>query len=286
MAQKRGTAVDLQKKVLPLFPEAVSKICSLVPGKNRLTISVLLDIDTTGSIVEFAIKPTIISVDHQFTYQEVQSLIGETDKVPKKLLSVKDILKDVFFNLSPLVKARRLQRGGLEITTPKVPNLFQDEGRLGVILVDSTLPVRSLLTELTILAGKVVAEHLQALEVPGIYCTQLEPDIEELEDLLKLGNNLGLQLDLDTEGEITSQDYQRLTEQFAKSPEVMVLNYLLQNTFKPIKYTAKPGKHFGLAYTDGYTHCLSPGQRYIDLLIQRILKAVFETWKRSPSQSS
>jgi ribonuclease R len=276
VAQKRGTAVDLQKKVLPLLPEAVSNLCSLIPGKDRLTISVLLNIDTEGSIVEYAIKPTIICVDRQFTYREVQSLIGDTEKVSKTLLPVKELLTDLFFNLSPLVKARRLQRGGLEINTLKVPNLFQDEGRLGAILVDSTLPVRSLLTELTILAGKVVSEHLQALEVPGIYCTQLEPDVEELEDLLKLGNNLGLQLELDTEGDITPQDYQRLTEQFAKSSEVMVLNYLLQATFKPIKYTTKPGKHFGLAYTDGYTHCLSPGQRYIDLLIQRILKAVVE----------
>jgi ribonuclease R len=275
-AQKRGTAVDLQKQILPLFPEAVSKICSLVPNQNRLTISVMLNIDATGSISEFAIQPTVISVDHQLTYQEVQSLLGESEKTDQKLQPVKDILHELFFTLSPLVKARRLERGGLEIVTPKIPNLFQDEGRLGVILVDSTLPVRSLLTELTILAGKVVAEHLQALEVPGIYCTQAEPDVEELEDLLKLGSNLGLQLDIDLEKDITSQDYQRLTEQFAKSSEIMVLNYLLQNTFKPIKYTTKPGKHFGLAYSDGYTHCLSPGQRYIDLSIQRILKAVFE----------
>jgi ribonuclease R len=276
VAQKRGTAVDLQKQILPLFPEAVSKICSLVPGKNRLTISVMLNIDATGSISEFAIQPSVISVDRQLTYQEVQSLIGESEKTDNQLQPIKDILHELFFTLSPLVKARRLERGGLEIVTPKIPNLFQDEGRLGVILVDSTLPVRSLLTELTILAGKVVAEHLQALEVPGIYCTQAEPDVEELEDLLKLGGNLGLQLDIDLEKDITSQDYQRLTEQFAKSSEIMVLNYLLQNTFKPIKYTTKPGKHFGLAYTDGYTHCLSPGQRYIDLSIQRILKAVFE----------
>ena len=30
-----------------------------------------------------------------------------------------------------------------------------------------------------------MAEHLQALELPGIYCTQAEPDVEELEDLIK-----------------------------------------------------------------------------------------------------
>jgi ribonuclease R len=276
VARKRGTAVNLRKKVLPLFPEKVTKLCSLVPGKNRLTISVTITINSQGNIVEYAIAPTVISVDHQLTYQQAQALLSEENKTAKNLAPVVSILQDLFFTLSPLVKAQRLQRGGLELTTPEIHSLYKDEGRVGAILSVSTLPVHSMLTELTILAGKVVAEHLQALDIPGIYCTQPEPDVEELEDLLKLGSNLGLQLNLNAEGGVTPQDYQRLTEQFATSSAVMVLNYLLQSTFKPVRYLTQPGKHFGLAYEDGYTHCISPGQRYIDLIIQRILKAVFE----------
>ncbi len=276
IARKRGIAVNLRKQVLPLFPEKVSKLCSLIPGKNRLAISVMITLDAQGNIVEYQIAPTVISVDHQLTYQETQELISGESKPDKKLASLVPMLSDLFFTLSPLVKAQRLQRGGLEVTTPEIHSLFKDEGRMGTILGVSALPVHSMLTELTILAGKVVAEHLQALELPGVYCTQAEPDVEELEDLIKLGNNLGLDLDLSVEETVTPQDYQRLTEQFNTSSAIMVLNYLLQTTFKPVKYLTKPGKHFGLAYEDGYTHCISPGQRYVDLIIQRILKAVFE----------
>jgi ribonuclease R len=276
VARKRGIAVNLRKQVLPLYPEKVSKLCSLIPGKNRLTISVIITLDSQGQIVEYTIAPTIIAVDHQLTYQETQALIGDDQKPAKKLAPLVSLLKDLFFTLSPLVKAHRLQRGGLEVNTPEIYSLYKDEGRVGTILNVASLPVHSMLTELTILAGKVVAEHLQALDLPGIYCTQAEPDVEELEDLIKLGTNLGLDLDLDVEDTVTSQDYQRLTEKFATSSAVMVLNYLLQSTFKPVKYFTKPGKHFGLAYEDGYTHCISPGQRYIDLVIQRILKALFE----------
>lgn len=261
---------------MPIFVEKVSKLCSLVPKKNRLTISIEITLDEQGKIIEYTIAPTVISVDHQLTYQQAQSLLGQQNEVKDDLATLLPVLNDLFFTLSPLVKAQRLQRGGLEIATPEIPSLYKDEGRLGTILAVSTLPVYSLLTELTILAGKVVAEHLQALDIPGIYCTQPEPDIEDLEDLIKLGSNLGLQIDLDAEEEITPQDYQRLTEQFAKSSETMVLNYLLQNTLKPIKYTVQPRKHFGLAYADGYTHCISPGQRYVDLTIQRSLKAIFQ----------
>jgi len=279
VARKRGTAVNLRKQVLPLFPEKVSKLCSLIPGKNRLTVSVTITIDPQGNIVEYTIAPSVISVDHQLTYQETQELISDEKKPGRKFAKVTPVLKDLFFSLSPLIKAQRLQRGGLEVITPEIDSLFKDEGRVGTIQNLGSLPVLSMLTELTTLAGKVVAEHLQALELPGIYCTQAEPDVEDLEDLLKLGSNLGLELDVNVEESVTSQDYQRLTEQFSTSSAVMVLNYLLQGTFKPVKYLTEPAKHFGLAYDDGYTHCISPGQRYIDLIIQRILKAVFEHGK-------
>ena len=276
VSRRRGTAINLQKQIIPLFPPRVSKICSLEPGKNRLTISVLITINDQGEIVESEIRPSAVSVDHYLTYQEVQNILGEPDQVSDKLAPTAKVLNDLFFTLSPLVKAQRLQRGGFEITTPEFSSLFQDEGRLGAILTPSNLPVRSLLTELILLAGKVVADSLQAWGVPGIYCIQPEPDVDELEDLLKLSSNLGLELDLDPEGDVTPQDYQLLTQQFATSSEKMVLNYLLQDTLKPPKYITKPGKHFGLAYSDGYTHCVAPGQRYIDLMVQRILKTVFE----------
>ena len=274
-AKKRGTAINLRKKILPMLPEEVSECCSLIPGKDRLTISVLITIDELGSIVEYSLMPSVVKVDHKFTYQQVQSLLGEQEQEDKNIASAVELLNDLFFTLSPLVKAQRIQRGGFEVATPEISSLYKDEGRSGVILAASALPVHSLLTELMVLVGKVVADHLQALGVPGIYCTQPEPDVEELEDLLKLSNNLQLDLDIDPEAEITPQDYQQLTQKFATSPENLVLNYLLQTTFKPVKYTTKPGSHFGLAYENGYTHCLSPGQRYVDLLVQRILKAVF-----------
>jgi ribonuclease R len=275
-ARKRVTAINLRKKILPMFPEQVAKVCSLIPGKDRLTISVVIEIDRQGEIVEFSIKPSVVKVDRQLTYTEVQSLLGEQAEEDEKQAALNNFLNELFFNLSPLVKAQRLQRGGFEIATPEIHNLYKDEGRSGIILAASTLPVRSLLTELIVLVGRLVAQHLQALQVPGIYCTQPEPDVDELEDLLKLGSNLQLRLDLDAEGDVTPQDYQALTQEFSKSPEAMVLNYILQGTFKPVKYSTKPAAHFGLAYGDGYTHCISPGQRYADLLVQRIIKTVFE----------
>ena len=273
-AHKRGTSIYLSGKVLPLFPEPVNRYCSLLSGKDRLTLSVLMTIDETGQLVEFELVPSAINVDYQLSYQQVQTLLGQPEA--EAMPGVAQLLNELFFSLSPLVKAERLQRGGFEISLEEPPLPFKDEGRLGAIVAVATLPVRSLLTELMVLAGKTVADHLSALEIPAIYCTQPEPDWDELEDLIKLGKNLGLELELESEEEIFPRDYQRMTQEISKSAASKVLNYLLKSTLKSVRYTTKPGTHFGLAYSDGYTHCLSPGQRYGDLLVQRALKAVFE----------
>ncbi|MDJ0712681.1 MAG: ribonuclease R [Prochloraceae cyanobacterium] len=279
-AKKRGTAIYLGNKVLPLFPEQITACCSLLPGKDRLCVSVFLSIDDKGEVVEFEIQPSIVNVDHLLSYGQVQSLLGYQEEAEPEMVGALEMLGEIFFNISPLVKAQRLQRGGFEISMTSVASPYKDEGRSGAILVASWEPVRSLLTELVILAGKVVAEHLSALAVPGIYCTQQEPDWEELEDLLKLSQNLGLELELESEEEIRPQDYQNLTQEFTKPPAERankILNYLLHSTLRQMKYSSHSGPHFSLAYKEGdYTHCVSPGQRYADLLIQRVLKAVFE----------
>lgn len=273
-AKKRGTTVYLWEKVLPMFPEAVTQRYSLKPETDALTLSVLITFDKNGQIVEYKIHPSVIYVDYQLTYQQAQGILSNLDQVPDNEQKFADKLKQLFFTLSPLIKAQRLQRGGFEIQLePRSP--YQDEGRIGTIIASSTVPIRSLLMELIILVGKLVADHLSALEVPGIYCAQPEPDWEELEDLLKLAANLGLEIDFDTEADLTPQDYYHLTQVFNKSPVANVLNYLLHETLKSTKYNSHPAPHFGLAYEDCYTHCVSPGQRYGDLLIQRVLKLVF-----------
>ncbi len=80
---------------------------------------------------------------------------------------------------------------------------------------------------------------------------------------------------------MTPQDYQRFIGQFAQTQAERVLNSLLQSTLKPAVYSTAPGTHFSLSETVGYTHCISPAQRYADLLVQRVLHAAFEQGRSS-----
>ncbi len=299
-ARKRGTTVYLGDLVLPLLPETAMSIFSLIPGEDRLTISVLLTLDETGELIEFEIHPTIVQVNSQFTIEEAQSLLVGNEDVEPELAPTVDLLNLLFFTLSPAIRARRQQRGSFELNLSeskeaivRVRPPYKDEGRVGAIIVSSSQPLLSLLTELIVLANQAVAAHLQALSVPGIYCVQSVPDVDQLEDTIKLANNLEIDLH-GPEGssffgaptfsqtpqriveEITSQDYQHFTQVFTKSIAPKVLTYLLQSTLKSVSYSSKPGMHFGLALDTPYTHCTSPIWRYGDLFVQQILMLIFE----------
>ncbi|MBE9050039.1 VacB/RNase II family 3'-5' exoribonuclease [Nostocales cyanobacterium LEGE 11386] len=269
---KRGRSVYLGELVLPMLPEAVAERCSLVPGSDRLALSFLIAIDPqSGEALEWQIQPSVINVDIALSRQEAEAILtGESTQHTQEVI---EVLQDLEA-LQTVVKQARLSRGSLQLNLPPNQNPYYDEGILGAVLVND-LPVRSLLTELVLLVNELMAKHLSALGIPAIWRVQGTPDPEDVQEMLKLAINLGVELALEPEVDIQPLDYQHLTRAFAESPSEQVLTYLLQDTLKPAAYSTTKGLHFGLALQQ-YTHCTAPLRRYPDLLMQRVYYRLIE----------
>ncbi|MEO0768415.1 MAG: ribonuclease R family protein [Cyanobacteria bacterium J06649_4] len=301
-ARRRGTAVYLGDEVVPMLPPPIpNALCALLPGKDRLAISVLITLDDDGQVMEYEIQPSIIQVEHQLDYEQAQAiLVREDDEELEKLgVDIDDLeefepvmdMIDSLFQLSQEVKQRRHERGSFELNLPDhvfpeeaeelaeylSPKFqYDDEGALGAMVVSAQLPARIIVTEFMLLANQLVAKHIKELGIPGLYRVHRTPDPTDVQELIKLANNMDLDLQLENPEEVHPQDYRNFTEQFATSKAEKVLTYLLLATFKPALYSAQPGQHFGLALDEAYTHFSSPGRRYPDLLVHRLLHAVFE----------
>ncbi|MCU0565994.1 MAG: ribonuclease R [Oculatellaceae cyanobacterium Prado106] len=309
-ARRRGNSIYLGETVLPMLPDPVHRCCALATGHDRLTVSVLFTLDEEGEVLEFEIQPTVINVDYRLDYQQAQAILQRHDSSATEAESViapayslptldevaefepvYDML-DQLFTLSQMIREQRLERGAFDLNLPdKVfpdeanPELskflstkfqYDDEGALGAMVVSVFLPARSIVTELLLLANQAIASHLVALQVPAIYRVHRSPDPADVQELLKLISNMGIDSHMEQEDEVHPRDYQRLVEHFAESKMEKVLTYLLLSTFKPAVYSTTPGNHFGLAIEEGYTHFTSPLRRYPDLLVHRVLHAVFE----------
>jgi len=283
-ACKRGRSVYLGETVLPMLPESVQQLCSLIPRKERLTLSLLITLDpSSGQVVEFDLQPAAIQVDQQLSTADVAAIVANPDDspLPDEVVAIVQQLSA----LSQSIKAQRYARGSFELNLPPSQDFFCDEGMLGAVIVNDYPGVeaelspsigQALLTELLILTNQLIASHLVALGVPAIYRVQAAPDPEDTQDMMKLAQNLGVELELREEEQVQPLDYQEFTKIFANSDSQQVLTYLLQETLKPASYSTKVQPHFGLALGQGYTHAHAPLRRYPDLQIQRILHAVFE----------
>ncbi|MGB3300263.1 MAG: ribonuclease R family protein [Phormidesmis sp.] len=301
-ARRRGSAVFLGDEVVPMLPPPIpNALCSLVPDKDRLAISVLITLDDDGQVIEYEIQPSVVQVEHQLNYEQVQGILARDDEEELERLGVDsddleefepvfDLL-DSLFQLSTEVKRRRHERGSFELRLPdhvfppEAEDLaeylspkfqYDDEGALGATVESAQLPARAIVTEFMLLVNQLVAKHIQELGIPGLYRIHRQPDLSDVQELIKLANNMELDLKLENEEEVQASDYRNFTEQFAESDSEKVLTYLLLATLKPPAYSAQPGPHFGLAIEDAYTHFASPVRRYPDLLVHRLLHAVFE----------
>ena len=301
-ARQRGTAVYLGDEVVPMLPPPLpNALCSFVQDKDRLAISLLIKMDDDGQVLEYELQPSVIKVEHRLSYEQTQAILAREEEETLEAMdfSADDLeefegafdLIDSLFQLSQEMKQRRHERGAFELNMPEhtfpeeaedlakylAPKFqYDDEGAMGAMLSVEQMPARMIPIETTLLANQLVAQHLKALGVPGLYRVHRTPDLNDVQEFVKLANNMGLDLALENEEAVQSSDYRNFTEQFGASKSEKVLTYLLLATLKPALYSAEPGPHFGLAIEDAYTHFASPARRYADLLVHRVLNAVFK----------
>jgi ribonuclease R len=271
-ALKRGRSVYLGELVLSMLPEVVAERCGLLPGSDRLALSFLITVDSkSGVVLEWEIQPSVVKVDLSLSEQQAEAILS--NQKSENSAQVVEIVQQLA-SLQQLLRQVRLGRGSLQLNLPPNQNPYYDEGALGCV-VTNDLPVHSLLTEFVLLVNQLTATHLNALGIPAIWRTQGAPDTEDVQEMLKLAINLGIELTLEPEIDIQPLDYQQLTRVFAESPSEQVLTYLLQDTLKPATYSITKGPHFGLALAE-YTQFTAPLRRYPDLLMQRVFYTLLE----------
>ena len=75
-AYLRGTSVYFPDRVVPMLPHALSSdICSLVEGQDRLTQSVVIDLDARGRVKETEFHDGVIRSAARLSYQQAQAIV-------------------------------------------------------------------------------------------------------------------------------------------------------------------------------------------------------------------
>jgi len=267
-ALKRATSVYLVDKVIPMLPKQLSNgVCSLNPNEDKLTLSVFMEIDRKGNVVNSSIEETVIRSKGRLVYTNVSDVLEHIHEEENPELA------DMLFKAEELAKIlmkKRERRGALDFNFPE-PYIHLDEnGRPYNIEPYERRIANKIIEEFMLVANETVAEYFYWIGIPFVYRIHETPSSSKIEALNKFIHNYDLLIKGDTE-EVHPKQIQKIIKSVEGKKEEKAISTLILRSLKQAKYSPDCSGHFGLA-AEYYCHFTSPIRRYPDLQIHRIIK--------------
>src|SRR3989441_4208616 len=129
-ARLRGTSVYFPNRAVPMLPEELSNgICSLNPKVDRLVMSVVMEIDASGSIINSAFTPGVIRSAERMTYTNVNKVLEGDAEATSRYAALAERFR-LMRELALLLNARRAARGSIDFDLPEPVIEFDEMGRM------------------------------------------------------------------------------------------------------------------------------------------------------------
>ena len=265
-ALKRATSVYLVDRVVPMLPERLSNgICSLKPNEDRLSFSVIFNLDKNGSIIKEWHGKTIIHSDRRFTYEEVQEIIEGSDGDYKNEIIILN-------ELAKKIRTSRINNGSIEMGGIEVKFKLADDNKKPIgIYFKEQKEANKLIEEFMLLANKSVAKFVKSKIEFCVNRSHPEPNIDKLAELKTICDKMGYDFDIN-ESKI-KESINKLIKEVKGTPEENFINTLIVRTQSKAYYTTENIEHYGLGFDD-YAHFTSCIRRYADLLTHRLLNEI------------
>ncbi|MDA2927196.1 ribonuclease R [Acidobacteria bacterium AH-259-G07] len=272
----RGTSVYFPDRAVPMLPEGLSnELCSLNPGVDRLTVSVVLEVNPEGQVQDAQFCRSVICSNERMTYSAVKEILIDRDQGLRERY---DYLLESFewmLELCRILTAKRVKRGTIDFDLPEAEIEYDINGEILDIVRSERNEAHRIIEEFMLLANETVAQYLEQCGVLLIYRVHEDPDPAKVERFLEIAAKFGYWLEQNQEGRYPSRTFQKLMRKLSGKPEEQFLSYLMLRSFKQARYSEVNQGHFGLA-APCYTHFTSPIRRYPDLVVHRILKMAID----------
>ncbi len=265
-AYKRGTSIYLVDRTIPMLPERLSgDLCSLRPHEDRLTFSVVCQLDTQARLKSLWMGKTIIHSQRRFTYEEAQYEIEKgTSPIANALQTLNRLAKKLH--------EKRMQEGGIRFETEEIRFRLDEAMNPISILVKERKDSHKLIEEFMLLANRQVALFLSQKKIPTLYRVHDVPDTNKLKALKVFLDGFGYDIEIHN-SRVLTRSLNALVEAIEGKPEAHIIQAVAIRTMPKALYTPLNIGHYGLGFTH-YTHFTSPIRRYPDLVVHRILGAV------------
>jgi len=274
-AYRRGTSVYVPGAVEPMLPESLSNgACSLVPGQDRLAVTV--EMTVRGQEVRSAsFYRSVIRSDARLDYGQVDRVFAGVERACDPWGPGLDAARGAAGALA----ARRAARGALVLDSPEPEFSFDSDGHVVAAEPSEQTESHRLIEHLMIAANEQVAGLLESRGVPALYRVHERPDATAVRRLVDQLVSLGVPTPPVPRGAITQQqaadlagEVSRLVGEWVKRAGHgrLALTSLVLRSLKQAYYGHRNLGHSGLQ-SPRYCHFTSPIRRYPDLVCHRSL---------------
>ena len=245
-----------------------NNVCSLRPDEEKLTFSVVFEMDDEAKIYDRWIGKTIIKSCRRYTYEEVQEMIegGEGDYKD-------EILK--FNSLATKLREQRMALGSINFHSEEVKFILDENKKPIDTYVRVQNESHELIEDFMLLANRTVAETFGKPESKWhnhtfVYRIHDEPNPEKLNKFVLLLSRLGYTMNLSNRRSLVNS-YNKLFRDVEGKGEKNLIETVAIRTMAKAVYSTDNIGHYGLSF-DYYTHFTSPIRRYPDLMVHRLIE--------------
>ncbi len=275
-ACERGNSYYFREKTVHMLPENLStNICSLVPGKKRLALTVKIVLDNQCLIKSFDFFESTIMSDRKFHYKEVETIISGNK-------STKGIYKDIKLlkSLTDKLRKNRLSNDGFNLDLFEQDFVLDKNGKPIDSYEVERLQSHEMIEESMLLANTLASKQIEVgqtnLNHFGIYRNHESVSMKNenfIKELIKYTTNNPI----DRQPHLKARDINNFLSQSSPSQR-KTLSRIIVRKMQKANYSTKPLGHYGLGL-ESYTHFTSPIRRYSDIVAHRMIKGKFTSNK-------
>ncbi|KAL2051767.1 hypothetical protein ABVK25_007923 [Lepraria finkii] len=274
-AKKRGTGVYLMNRAVNMLPPRLaSDICSLSPGEERFTVSVVFKVNSeTGRVLDNNawIGKAIIKSAGKLTYDDVDAVIGGKE-VELQGATAKDI--HILKKIAQKFREARYSSRSEDVPPLRLLHQLDDENvPVEHNIFDST-PAHEIIEELGHKANAFVAQRIAAaLPEKAFLRHQASPNPRRLTTFADRMTRLGYDIDTSSSGALQNSLFNVKDADLRKGMETLLVK-AMQRAKYFVLGRARPDQvpHYAMNLPL-YTHFTNPSRRYADIVVHRQLEA-------------
>ena len=271
-ACEKTTSLYMNNSVFHMLHHVISNgICSLNPYVDRLTKTVIMDIDKDGNIINYNIVNSVINSKKKMSYEDVDQILMHNKMVP----GYEDFEKELYILYDAAVRLEKryvLENGKLNFANTELSITYNDDGTIKNVANRENSIGRKIIENLMIAANESVANWFISMDMFTVFRVHEFPDLNKVNGVIAKLNKSGYHIkpikDIDN-----PKAMQNILQILSSYEEYPIISQMLVMTMQRARYSVENFGHYALGLA-AYLHFTSPIRRLADLLVHMMIDLI------------